>query len=155
MSHASVQRGAAGSVDSVETEDLRRCVRDLVALSALPAVWVGYRPLKMAESLADALLTMLQLDFVFVQLALPGLTNPQRVLKLSGYPDSHEWIERFAEALTPLLSDDNPARTLEIQSPFNNGIMRCAVAHLGRAKHGLLIGGTRRADFPISSERLL
>ncbi len=155
MSRFSVQRGAAGPPDSVETVDLRRCVRDLVALSALPAVWVGYRPLKMAESLAEALLTMLQLDFVFIQLAIPGDPGPQRVLRLPECPDSHELTDRFAEALTPLLLSDDSAPTLEIESPVNNAMLRSTVAHLGRAKHGLLIGGSRRANFPTSSERLL
>jgi hypothetical protein len=27
---------------SDDLRDLRRCVRDIVALSALPAVWIGY-----------------------------------------------------------------------------------------------------------------
>ena len=30
-------------------------MRDLVALSALPTVWVGYQPRQVAEGLADAL----------------------------------------------------------------------------------------------------
>jgi hypothetical protein len=47
---------------SDETLTLRRTMRDLVALSALPAVWTGYRPLQVAESLTDVLLSTLRLD---------------------------------------------------------------------------------------------
>ena len=35
-----------------EIRTLRRTMRDLVALSALPAVWGGYGPLQIAEGLA-------------------------------------------------------------------------------------------------------
>ena len=56
-----------------EVQQLRRGIRDLVALSALPAVWVGYDPRRIAESLADALLHMLHLDFVYLAREGPGL----------------------------------------------------------------------------------
>ena len=48
-----------------ETRTLRRTMRDLVALSALPALWAGYRPLQIAEGLADVLFSMLRLDLVY------------------------------------------------------------------------------------------
>jgi hypothetical protein len=48
-------------------------MRDLVALSALPAVWVGYPPRQVAEGLVDALLSTLRLDLVYLR--LPGQTN--------------------------------------------------------------------------------
>src|SRR5438445_11815107 len=54
--------------DPQEVVELRRCIRDLVALSALPAVWSDYEPLRIAESLADALHCMMRADLVFVQL---------------------------------------------------------------------------------------
>src|SRR4029077_15382061 len=53
-----------------ESRTLRRTMRDLVALSALPAVWAGYRPLQVAEGLADVLLSTLRLDLVYIR--LPG-----------------------------------------------------------------------------------
>ena len=48
-------------------------MRDLVALSALPAVWVGYQPRQVAEGLADVLLSTLRLDLVYLR--LPGQTE--------------------------------------------------------------------------------
>ena len=42
-------------------------MRDLVALSTLPAVWAGYAPEGIAESLADILLDTLSLDLVYVR----------------------------------------------------------------------------------------
>ena len=53
-----------------DPQELRRCIRDLVALSTLPAIWKNYDPQQIADSVAAALVSMLSADFVHV--ALPG-----------------------------------------------------------------------------------
>ena len=53
-----------------DPRELRRCIRDLVALSTLPAIWKNYDPQQIADSVAAALVSMLNADFVHV--ALPG-----------------------------------------------------------------------------------
>jgi len=62
---------------SDETRTLRRTMRDLVALSALPAVWAGYQPRQVAEGLADVLLSTLSLDLVYLRLR--GQTDGQGI----------------------------------------------------------------------------
>jgi len=62
---------------SDEIRTLRRTMRDLVALSALPAVWAGYGPLQVAEGLADVLLSTLRLVLVYIR--LPGQTEGQEI----------------------------------------------------------------------------
>ena len=71
---------------SDETRTLRRAMRDLVALSALPAVWASFRPLQVAEGLADVLLSTLRLDLVYLR--LPGQTEGQdiEVARTAGRP---------------------------------------------------------------------
>jgi hypothetical protein len=44
----------------------RRTIRDLVALSTLPAIWVNYQPLQVAQSLAEVLQSTLGLDLVYL-----------------------------------------------------------------------------------------
>ncbi len=41
--------------------ELRRCIRDLLALSALPAILKRYDPHQIADSVAEALVSMLEL----------------------------------------------------------------------------------------------
>ena len=55
----------------------RRTMRDLVALSALPAVWAGCRPLQVAEGLAEVLIATLRLDLVYLR--LPRQTNGHEI----------------------------------------------------------------------------
>jgi hypothetical protein len=58
-----------------DSQELRRCIRDLVALSTLPAIWTSYNPQQIADSIAAALLSMLAADFVYIAL-LGGKREP-------------------------------------------------------------------------------
>lgn len=49
-------------------EEANRCVRDILALSTLPAMWLGAEPLRIAESLAAALFTTVGADLVYVSI---------------------------------------------------------------------------------------
>src|SRR5260370_14501069 len=55
----------------IEERLLRRGIRDLVAISAIPAVWSGKQPADVAEGLADLLLSTLRVAFAYVRLRLP------------------------------------------------------------------------------------
>src|SRR5258707_15688420 len=70
------RRLAAMETSSDETREVRRTIRDLVALSALPAIWVRYQPHQVAESLADLLLNTLRLEFVYLRLRVRGADIP-------------------------------------------------------------------------------
>ena len=65
----------------LEALELRGCVRDLAALSALPAMWKGYEPGRIAESAASALVSMLDAEFVYVGLPGEGDDNEIDVVK--------------------------------------------------------------------------
>src|SRR6185437_15215618 len=82
-----------------ENRRLRRTMRDLIALSALPAVWGGLGCEAIARSLCDALLTTLSLDLIYVQLGETGKV-PVEILR-SRYRDP-ERDELAKAALAPL-----------------------------------------------------
>ena len=52
----------------LDSQELRHSIRDLVALSTLPAIWKAYDPQQIADSVAAALLTMLDSEIVCVSL---------------------------------------------------------------------------------------
>ncbi len=54
-----------------ETVTLRTALRELVALSTMPATWLGREPHTIAAGLADVLVGCLHLDFAFVRLCDP------------------------------------------------------------------------------------
>src|SRR5258707_14277012 len=55
------------------SDELRRCIRDLVALSTLPAAWRNYDMRQIGDSIAAALISMLDADFVFIALPSHGI----------------------------------------------------------------------------------
>ena len=54
------------------SDELRRCIRDLIALSALPAGWQNYDMRQIGGSIVAALVSMLDTDFVFIALPDQG-----------------------------------------------------------------------------------
>jgi hypothetical protein len=81
-----------GETDA-EVLHLRAVLRDLVALSAIPAAWIGSEPPAVAAGLADALVGLLQLDFAFVRLSDPGGTGATEVRRGSAWTSFSEWLE--------------------------------------------------------------
>src|SRR5258708_9662801 len=94
-------------------QTLRRTMRDLVALSARPAGWVGYQPRQVAEGLAEVLLSTLRLDLVYLR--LPGHTEGQEieVARTAGRPTTPDETRDIGRGLAPCLdggtADSAPA----------------------------------------------
>src|SRR4029077_20980600 len=65
-------RSMSWTDDTFDSQDLRTYIRDLIALSALPAIWKDYQPQQIAESIAGALLAVLSADLVYVSLPSAG-----------------------------------------------------------------------------------
>src|SRR2546428_12260144 len=78
---------------NAEILGLRTVLRDLVALSAIPTAWVGREPAAVAAGLADALIGLLQLDFVFVRLCVPSVTGAVDVTRGNAWKTFPEWLE--------------------------------------------------------------
>src|SRR3954470_6143701 len=74
---------------------LRRAVRDLVALSTVPAAWVGREPSAIAGGLADVLVNILRLDFAFVRLCDPNGGPAVDVARGSSWPAFPEWLQQY------------------------------------------------------------
>src|SRR5947199_3926296 len=96
-------------------------MRDLVALSALPAVWAGYQPRQVAEGLADVLLSTLRLDLVYLR--LPGQAEGQEieVARIAGRPTPAEETLNIGRALAPCLDGDTADAAPSILNPAGNG----------------------------------
>src|SRR5258708_22029056 len=78
---------------NAEIVALRTILRDLVALSAIPTAWVGREPAAVAAGLADALVDLLQLDFVFVRLRVPSAAGEVDATRGKAWNTLPEWLE--------------------------------------------------------------
>ena len=130
-------------------------MRDLVALSALPTVWAGYRPLQVAEGLAEVLLSTLRLDLVYLR--LPGPTNGHEieVARTAGGSPPTDQTRGIGRALAPWLdcAGVNPVST--VPNPVGPGTLRLVVVPIGCGQQaGVLAVGSRQAAFPSVEDRL-
>jgi GAF domain-containing protein len=139
-----------------ETRTLRRTMRELVALSALPAVWAGYRPPQVAEDLADVLLSTLRLDLVYIR--LPGQTERQdiEVARTAGGPTPTDQTRDIGRALAPCLSSAAIDSASPLPNPVGPGTVRVVAVPIGCGRQdGVLVAGSRQAAFPSEEDRLL
>src|SRR5213596_3429603 len=77
-----------------EIPRLRTALRDLVALSTIPAAWVGREPPAVAAGLADVLVGSLLLDFAFVRLCDPNGGAAVEVARGNAWKAFPEWRQR-------------------------------------------------------------
>jgi len=130
---------------------LRRALRDLVALSAVPAAWVGREPPAIAAGLADVLVNSLHLDFVFVRLCDPNGGGAVEIARGSAWQAFPEWLQ-YHLAVNGRLSHS------EIVRDIGSGAQQCRgiVIPVGiNAEGGLVAAACDRADFPTEIDQLL
>src|ERR1700686_3685832 len=101
-----------------DPQEQRRCIRDLTALSALPAIWRAYDPHQIAESASAAMLSIIDCEFVYVSL-------PDQEIKVPGaghgvYPDSAAVIVAALRKPLPPQPDGQTA----ISVPLNKGTLQ-------------------------------
>src|SRR3954465_9041732 len=104
---------------SANAEILGRSVlRDLVALSTIPAAWVGREPPAVAAGLADTLVGLLELDFAFVRLCDPSGAGAVDVTRGNAWKRFPEWLERH-------LAKSGGLSSREIVSDVGGGVEPC------------------------------
>ena len=142
----------AEAVQLDDVRSLRRGMRDLVALSTLPAVWGEAGSERIAESLADVLVGMVDLDLMLVRVPVPpSKPTYDAVRTRADTPYTPEQIRALADALTEDLSD-----TRVIPNPLGDGTLSMVVAPLGVGGDcGVLLAASRAPGFPTETDRLL
>jgi signal transduction histidine kinase/ActR/RegA family two-component response regulator len=138
-----------------EIQSLRRCVRDLAALSALSATWGRADVQGVASSLADVLLRSLQVEFVYVR--VPGLVDSGafEVVRAHSGKETDSLARAVGSALAPWL-ECGLSSSPTTANPVGEGTVRLAVIPIGYDGNcGFVVAGSRQPDFPIQTDRLL
>ena len=139
-----------------EIKRLQRCINDLVSLLALPAMWSGSKPSDVVHTLLDSLLRMLDLDFVYVSLTDLIDAAPSETARVA---QSQEQIFRPRELCASLnrwLGHDPQKRYIQERSHIGDEEVSLVCCPLGVHRElGVLVAGSRRADFPLDTEALL
>src|SRR6266481_1658955 len=130
---------------------LRRALRDLVALSTVPAAWVGREPPAIAAGLADVLVNSLYLDFAFVRLCDPNGNAAVEISRGTAWQAFPEWLQ-YHLAINGRLSRREIVRDVGNGAQGSRGI----VIPIGAAAEGGLVAAAcDHADFPTEIDQLL
>jgi signal transduction histidine kinase/PAS domain-containing protein len=139
------------SIDTAEIRVLRTVLRDLVALAAIPAALARREPAAVAAGLADTLLELFQLDFVFVRLRFPGVAGGVDVTR------GNAW-ETFSELLARDHAESSRLSSIETFPHVDGyaGSSYGAAIPVGvNAEGGIVAAACGRADFPTETDRLM
>lgn len=134
----------------------RRTIREVVALSALPSIWVGNQPLQVAESLAEVLLNTLPLDFVYLRLRGDAGGDEPEVVRTGRLPTVVDQTREIGQALAPWLNNGDTTLLHTIPNPVGSGVVRLLRTPLGLdGGEGVVVVGSQQAAFPSEEDRLL
>jgi PAS domain S-box-containing protein len=139
-----------------EVKRLQSCINDLISVLALAAIWSGSESEQMLGTLLDSLRAILRLDFACARLNHSIDGSPIEVVRLAQrqHPSAHP--QEVGRALRPWLSGDETASRFVIPNPAGEGEVAIASFSLGiQDEVGVLVAGSRRADFPTDIELLL
>jgi PAS domain S-box-containing protein len=136
-----------------EPQELRHCIRDLVALSTLPAIWKDYNSRQIVDSVAAALVSMLNADVVYV--SAPGLRDEAAVETMrtsqAVFAGSSGRVERILRNAWL----ETGEQTFVIDNPLGSGALRIAVVPMGFGGDAGIVVGSVNPHFPSETHRLL
>ena len=137
-----------------KSDELQRCIRDLVALSTLPAAWQNCDMRQIGSSVVAALISMLDADFVFIALPgdgnqlIPELTRTDSKLNPASLKRVRAMLQREKAALDSrqefIITNASGGRDLHVMT-----------APIGFNGDAALAAGSMRGTFPTKTEKLL
>jgi PAS domain S-box-containing protein len=138
-----------------DAQSLRRCVRELTALSTLSAVWTDSDLRQIADGLCGVVLRSLPVTFVQVRLhGIDGsLAVEAAVTPLGPVPpnQSHAISQVVDAGLRNAVTGDTT-----VPNPFGSGTLKLVILPLGCGGDcGLLVAGFQDPDSPTPTDRLM
>ena len=139
-----------------EIKRLRRCNNDLVSILALPAIWTGADASKIVHTLLDTLLSLLHLDLVYLRLKEPVGDAPLETVRVAQTEDLMPHPGEIREALNRWLEEYLQKWPAQARNRIGNEDISIVPLRLGmQGEIGVIVAGSKRADFPGQTEKLL
>jgi signal transduction histidine kinase/CheY-like chemotaxis protein len=132
--------------------ELRRSLRDLVALTMLPTVWAGYEPSQICVDLVDVVARMVDADGVYLHSPTNGCDELLR-LKREGDAETEDALRAAAaEATIGSVVTIGNVQTITGSGQYP---LRLLASSLSFQTTDRFVVAARRAEFPNETERLL
>jgi PAS domain S-box-containing protein len=141
---------------TLEIKRLRRCMNDLLGLLALPAMWSGGNSLHILQTLEDALVSLVRLDFVYMRLADAIVETPIEVVKVGRSLEPRYGAQEIGQAVRESLRDHPHAWQHVAQVNVSGEAIPTVAVRLGlQGEIGVMVAGARRPNFPRETESLV
>ena len=139
-----------------EVKRLQRCINDLISLLALPAVWSGNEPSQIVHILLDALLRMLNLDFIFARLKDPVDAGLLEILRVSDSCKLKIPAQDISAGLDRWFGVDGQKSLPAMRQRFGDEDISIFPVPLGvHGESGMIVVGSDRLDYPGQTDSLL
>jgi PAS domain S-box-containing protein len=146
-------------IQKTADEEIRRLqgsINDLTSIQALPAIWNGRESGHITSTLLDVLASMLRLDFAYARLSDSINGSPVEFVRLTQRRAAPPQPQEIGRALDRWLTNQSANAPLAVPNPAGDGEVRIAPLRLGLMDEiGMLVAGSKRADFPTPIETLL
>jgi PAS domain S-box-containing protein len=136
--------------------NLQCCINDLVSVLALPASWGGGDPARIASTVAETLLGMLDLDLVYVRLNESSSSETIEIIRAARWrspaPQLSVLQSKFGQRWR-----DQPRHWQAVSRAFlGEEEITILTLPLGlEGEIGVLVAGSQRAEFPEETEKLV
>ena len=131
-------------------------MNDLISVLALSTVWSSGEPGRIPTTILDALLEMLDLDFLYVRTSVESEDGPMEVLGIAQSSAMGMSPERIHQTLHQWFGQDPHGWPGEMRGTVGDQEISIVPLPLGiGGELGLLVAGTRRTGFPENTERLI
>lgn len=137
---------------TAEGRRLRRAIRELVALSVLPATWIGREPEQIVDQMLSILVNYLQIEAAYIRLRrgdgpLVERSNADR------WPQLQDWLKKI-DAAGASSDGINSPQNGELQA--GNDTLHLLYIPIGiESQAGCIVVGALRAGFPDEMEMLV
>ena len=144
------------TVDDRVSEELKSCIRDLIGVLALPALWTGGDASRIVATLLEILQRILNLDFAYAQLPMTPGRDSIEDLRPATHEGSIPTAAEIGMALKQCLATESiNAVPTSIRLADWPDILVSIVTLGHREGAGWLVFGTTRTGFPNQNERLI
>ncbi|MGH6943997.1 MAG: histidine kinase dimerization/phospho-acceptor domain-containing protein, partial [Geminicoccaceae bacterium] len=137
-----------------DPQELRRSLRDLLALSMLPAIWIRYDAHQIAESLTEVLVRMIGLEFAYMASGWRG-DQPQIQVARARERTAPEASTAIRRALAGWRGQLPATEVVELANPVGSGSVRAVFNPVAVGDDTVIVAASRALAFPTAAQRLL
>jgi signal transduction histidine kinase/ActR/RegA family two-component response regulator len=139
-----------------DPEIVKQCLRDIVALATLPAMWTGAEPLRVAESLAASLFTTIGAEFVCVYFRGVAESASIAVAQVGRYETSCEIARALEARIAEWTPRHDPDEILVLPNPLGDDLVRITTRAIGHhAEFGVIAAAFTDSEEPSGIHHLI